>query len=215
MASERTTSSAFYGECHVPVECPSAEMNKRAGPRTATPLHLPIDQASGIIGLDISILASWSADGVVAAIGPDSHLLHHLVRLERNPASPCPRRGEQQDLVRGKDRRVFLYARMDPDLATTESAQVRELETEIESIIATAQLPSSSYMYAIELAARDEYDRPGIDALLALVVAHKIDRILTWCADRLCSPDAFALFRRLCHQHNVSIECVDRGTIYK
>jgi len=110
--------------------------------------------------------------------------------------------------------RTFVYARINQDSDCTEAAQVLALEREVklivESDVAASQF-SPPYMYAIEIAAQDDYNRPGVDTLLALVVTRKIDRIVVWRADRLFSPDAFALFTRLCNQNNVSIVSVARN----
>lgn len=176
----------------------------------------PIDQVARSIGIDKSIVASWVVlqDGVVAATcikawASQSTPLHRLLEMHDLPTGLSSQAGTHKGLSK-ETSRTFVYARVDQDSDCTETAQVLALEREIKLIVAAAQF-SPPYLYAIEIADQDDYNRPAVDALLALVATRKIDRIVVWRADRLFSPDAFALFTRLCHQHNVSIVSVARG----
>jgi len=192
---------------------------------TASLKGSPIDQAARSIGIDKSIVASCVVlqDSLVAATrikawtnqSPPLHCLLDMqdIRPGRMWAGSkaIAQKGPTKVLV---SNRTFVYARINQDSDCTEAAQVLALEREVklivESDVAASQF-SPPYMYAIEIAAQDDYNRPGVDTLLALVVTRKIDRIVVWRADRLFSPDAFALFTRLCNQNNVSIVSVARN----
>lgn len=220
-------SSDARGRCHLEASRPQSSSDELAwavtqmAALTLTAEHegaltssTVIDQAASHIGIHRDIVATWAADGSVTAtstrIKPSQCVEPGTTAIAPDAllALPCRHGGVQ------KKRRTLLYARTDLDAEVTETAQMHVLEAEIEKILAVTphdcSEPYASYMYTIEIAAQDDYDRPGVDTLLALVAAQQIDRIVVWRVDRLFSPGALALFTCLCKMHNVSIVSVAR-----
>ena len=179
----------------------------------APPHYLSISEAAASVGLSKSIVADWAANSLIASIRPgsdhsrrlvDMHDLRTFMAIKREPPLPRPIQHGQV-----KERRTFLYARMDRNEVIDEDEHMRLLNMKITQLVGAIQAHPSSYMYVAEIGPVDQYNRPGMDALLDVVVSRKIDQIVVQSSEQLCPSSVFPLLKHLCEKHHVSIMCIE------